>query len=280
MTSSKVRSSFAYKACLLCLIFISADIEAEVLTGIVRQPTAPFLPAPESKVVVYAATGGKPIAGPDSTDASGRYTFNVKKGTSVIVNASWRSDLSTPGSASATVASDPTTKDVQLQPAKSAPEAVWKDAGVLTAKTSGPAVTFVVSDLQRERVASASVFQFISGVRSVDRQAYAALNSLEMFNPANAPIVARGVAEAEKQFHATGSVPTLEQLNRRVPGQLTEKQHSEILGFIAPPSGSSETKRWEDAVGKAVAFKKVEILQQRSTFDTALLQDAGKYSQY
>jgi len=75
-----------------------SDSRSEELTGIVKQPTGPFGPAPDSTVTVYETDGKTMITPSDTTDGNGRYRFQIKKGKEVVVRATWRAKKSTPGS--------------------------------------------------------------------------------------------------------------------------------------------------------------------------------------
>lgn len=256
----------------MALIVGISSSHGEQLTGIVKQPVPPYQPAPDSVVTVFESDGRTRIAGPDTTDETGRYKYEVAKGKKVIVEASWKPKLSTPGKTEATMLTNPTEADVQLLPPKTAAEESWLQAGRETGKMSGDAALLALSTLQGADVPAASIFQFVRGAQGVAAP-FKGLAGVEIFDSKNPQIVVQALREAEKQFQTTGSVPTYQELAPKLEGPLTKEQHLEILGFIAPKRDSAAWGHWETAVGKSVGPSlKTAVLLKEANFDETLFQ--------
>jgi hypothetical protein len=246
----------------------SAGAEELTLTGIVKQPTPPHSPAPDSTVTVYEK--GIEIE-KDTTDRGGSYTFKVARGKNVVVRASWRSGKSTPGYTEVKVVANPTRADVQLLPPKGASADAWLDAGKLIAKTSGESVMLVPETLQQAQVPAASIFQFVRGARTESSESFKGLVKVTMFNPKDWPVVAQGLQKAEQQYKSTGTVPNYLELAAKLKGWLTVQQHAEIIGFIAPRRDEDASKKWEAAVEQSVGPElTTEIIAKKEILDAHL----------
>ena len=257
------------------LVVCTSTSRGEALIGIVKQPLSPYDPAADSIVTVFEDDGRTTIAGPDTTDDTGRYKFEVAKGKNVIVRARWKPELSTPGSTPAKVLTNPTQADVQLQPARTASAEWWLEAGRQTAKTSDNAVGLVISTLQAADVPTTSIFEFIRGAQSVGKP-IDGLAGVGIFDSKHPEIIVQALREVEKEFQTTGSVPTYQQLAPKLAGKLTKEQHLEILGFSAPARDSGVREQWEAAVGKSVgATLKTAVLVKEANFDETLFQNAA-----
>ena len=245
----------------------SAGAEELTLTGIVRQPMPPYGPAPDSTVTVFE----KGIKIKMNTTQTGTYTFQVARGKTVVVRASWRSAKSTPGwSEVVKVVANPTHADVQLLPPKRASADDWRDAGKLIAKTGGGTVMFVPETLEQAQVPAASIFQFVRGARTESSESFKGLVNITMFNSKDWLVVAEGLQQAEQQYKAKGTVPNYQELGAKLKewGPLTVQQHAEIIGFIAPRHDEDASKRWEDAVEQSLGPKiKTQIIAKKVILD-------------
>jgi hypothetical protein len=252
----------------LSAVISSARAEELELTGIVRQAAPPNDPAKDSTVKVFEKGGRTPIAGPDTTDANGRYNFKVAKGKTVIVYATWNPEKSTPGTKEAEVQTDPTVVDVQLEPPPSAPESQWLEAGRQAAKFNGNMITLVPSDLRQAEVPPASIFEFVRGARIESKDSFKNLAGVDIFDSADPKIIIKALQEVDGQFKTSGSVPNYDELASKVSWSLTHQQHLEILGFIAPPPETQARGQWELAIEKSVGtkFRKSVLASEKAAF--------------
>jgi hypothetical protein len=259
---------------LLVAICAGFNLYAEELTGVVKQPEKPYGPADKSTVIVFETDreGKRQELDRDITGSDGVYTFQVQKGKSVIVQANWRTDKSSPGETPTSVVANPTKADVQLLPPATASIDQWLNAGRLAAKTKGVTWIIVPSSLHKADVPSSAVFQFITGANLEAKSTPPSLSSLQMFDLKDWQVVAQGVKQAEVQFKQTSSLPKYEELASKLKGSLTEQQHIEILGFVAPANTGDE-KVWEAAVLKAVGEEQVsQVLSKKATFDAVIFR--------
>jgi hypothetical protein len=257
------------------IAFGLSDLRSEELTGIVKQPTAPYGPAPDSTVTVYETDGKTKITPPDTTDGNGRYRFQIKKGKEVVVRATWRSEKSTPGLTKTKVEKDPTVADVQLLPPLDADFVDWLKVGQQAAEADGSAVVYTVGYLSKAGVPAASVYEFILGVRKEATVAFPHLNTVQIFNSEDSKAIALSLQKAEKQLTEEGSVPSKQDLAVKVGTQLTDRQHIEILAFIAPSENPNAYNRWKAAIEKASIgkFDKEEVLKKSSLIKAAAFED-------
>jgi hypothetical protein len=259
---------------LVMSICADSDVYAEELTGVVKQPEKPYGPADKSTVIVFETdkNGKRQELDRDITGINGVYTFQVQKGKSVIVQASWRTDKSSPGETPTNVVANPTMADVQLLPPATASIDQWQNAGRLAVKIKGGGWVMVPNSLHKSDVPSSAVFQFITGASMEAKSTPPGLSNLQMFDLKDWEVVAQGVKQAEVQFKQTNSLPKYEELASKLKGSLTEQQHIEILVFVAPAKPGAE-KVWEAAVIKAVGEAQApQVLSKKATFDAILFQ--------
>jgi hypothetical protein len=224
--------------------FVYLDARSEDLTGIVKQPTKPYDPAVDSTVTVYEKDGKKKIMPSDTTDGSGRYHFQIKKGTAVIVQATWKSNNSSPGRTSAVVEADPTFADVQLLPPINAPADDWGQAGLQWSQISGSIIH--LGGLRDSGITAGSMFRFLKGVGG--KEGFPELSDEQIFTAENTDTITSALDRAERQLKEKGKVPSREDFLVDFKTKLTDREYTEILGFIAPPTDSETHNQWKRAV--------------------------------
>jgi len=109
------------------------------------------------------------------------------------------------------------------------------------------------TNLRQAEVPAASIFEFVRGTRSEAKESFKVLDGVDFFDPKNPQIVVEGLQEAEKQFKTTGSLPSYQELARKLDGTLTPQQHLEILGFIATVGDTQARAQWKEAVEASVS---------------------------
>ena len=93
------------------------------------------------------------------------------------------------------------------------------------------------------------------------------VDGFEIFSAQNPQAVAKGVREAQYALQWSSNLPSYEELNKKVDGNITVQQYIEILAFIAPTKGKEAASQdaWETAVrqsaGKANK-QKVDLAAQ------------------
>jgi hypothetical protein len=243
---------------------------AETLTGIVKQPEAPYSPAPGSTVIVYERSTNKQMAGPDTTDAQGRYQYDIARGKEVVVKASWKVELSSPASVEAKVVKNPTRADIQLLPAKAAPPEQWLAIGqqgsTLTAGNSAD----VLRSLRDIGVPSESIYSYVFGVRKKNHVTFSDLDKLKLFNTNSPWYVVEAIKAAEEQYKTTSTVPNYEQLKLK-DKELTEAEHIELLGFITPSNRHGDLGAWNWALERSLGVEgKEQVLKENVAITKAL----------
>jgi hypothetical protein len=255
--------------------------EAETLTGIVKQPEAPHLPAPASTVIVYEKGTNKKLAGPDTTNKDGRYRYIIRSGTEVVVKASWKAERSSPGVTEKKVAQSPTEADVQLLPAKTAPPETWMVVGQESPALSAGTAAEVLRSLRESGVPAESMYSYVFGARKKAPSVYKALDKTELFTTLAPERVIDAIKAAEDQYRTESTVPNYQQLKLKET-QLTEIQHTELLGFIAT-SKEPKDKKWNAALERAVgAEHKEQVLEEKrfiskTLFDTKAMKESTDF---
>lgn len=247
--------------------------EAETLTGIVRQPEAPHLPAPASTVTVYEKQTNTKLAGPDITHSDGRYRYDIGSGKEVVVKASWKAERSSPGVTEKKVVQNPTEADVQLLPAKTAPPENWMVVGQESPTLSAGPAAEVLRSLRESGVPAESIYSYVFGARKKAPLVYKALNKTELFTTLAPERVIDAIKEAEDQFRTKSTVPNYQQLKLK-EAELTETQHTELLGFIATSKEPKDREKWNAALEKAVGAEHKEQVLEEKRFISKTLFDA------
>jgi len=246
--------------------------EAETLTGIVRQPEAPHLPAPASTVTVYEKQTNKKLAGPDITHSDGRYRYDIGSGMVVVVKASWKAERSSPGVTEKKVAQNPTEADVQLLPAKTAPPENWMVVGEESPTLSAGTAAAVLRSLRESDVPAESIYSYVFGARKKAPLVYKALDKNTLFTTRAPERVIDAIKAAEDQYRTKSTVPNYQQLKLK-EAQLTETEHTELLGFIAT-SKEPKDEKWNAALEKAVGAEHKEEVLEEKRFISKTLFDA------
>jgi hypothetical protein len=247
----------------LCSLTIT---KAETLTGIVKQPEPPYLPAPASTVTVFEKGTNRQLAGPDTTDEKGRYRCDIELGKQVVVRANWRTSLSSPGTTEKKVEQNPTEADVQLLPAKTALPEKWMAVGhenaALTAETSPE----VLQSLRKFGVPSESIYSYTFGAYKKAPQAHTELDEIKLFSTLTPEHVVEAIKAVEVQYKATSTVPNYQQL-RLKKADLTQAQHIELLGFfLATSKAQRDCSRWSAALEKSLGPKDTQEVLERTSF--------------
>lgn len=217
----------------MCVLLCATSVYAATLTGVVKMPKAPHAPARGSVVTIIVDDGSKKTH-PDTTDLKGVYTFRgLPKGAHVAVTAQLTEDVALPGYAFVIVTRDPTKADIQLQPPINASGDDWREAGKATASLDPGGLPVVTVNLALAGVSPASIFQFVSGAREQSKEAFTRLNHLAMFDPSNSEAIFIGLKELEKRLESSQSIPTYAEVKPAVPGNFTETQYEQMLGFIS-----------------------------------------------
>jgi hypothetical protein len=255
------------------IAFGLSDAPSEELTGIVKQPTTPYDPAPDSTVTVYEKDGKTKITPSNTTDGNGRYRFQIEKGKEVVVRATWRTEKSMPGISQTKVEKNPTVADVQLLPPKDAVFAEWFKLGQQVAGVNGSLLVNTPGNLYEAGVPSASVYEFIRGIRKSKTAAFPDLNTVQIFSFEDSKAIAFSLQKAEKQLKEEGTVPSEQDLAVKVGTHLTNSELIEVLAFIAPPENSSTYSRWEAAIQEASIgkFDKKEVETKSAFIKAAVL---------
>lgn len=244
---------------------------AETLTGIVKQPEPPYSPAASSTVTVYDKRTKNKIVGPDTTDANGRYRYDqIRKGQSVIITASWRAEVSSPGVAETEVIRNPTEADVQLLPAKTASAEKWILAGrQFSTEKKGNALELFQA-LPETDVPSESIYRFILGIHKESPSAYKDLNKISLFKTSSPDKIADALKSTEHEYKSKTTVPTYEQLQSTTKG-LTPQEYFEVLGFIGSSTASRDADKWDTAIKRLPGEQKQEKVRQESNKISAAL---------
>jgi hypothetical protein len=246
-----------------------AAAQAATLTGVVKQPSAPYDPAPHSVVTVLDAGDKQTIAGPDSFD-TGNYTFDVPRGRKVLVKATWRPTQSLPGTTVTTVTAETTHADVQLQPPKGSEEARYFDAGAATARTGAPSTLASVNTLYAQEVPAASIYKFILGAKSESADAVEPFAKLDIFKYGDSVAISQGLNDVQLNWKTSGTVVSYSDLNKRLNGKVTKTQYAEMLGFVAPKDAATNLW-WQSALKKSGATGEPPVDVLKSYKDTRIL---------
>jgi hypothetical protein len=273
-------TGFSLSLIILTTIASSLNVGAETLTGIVKQPNTPYPPATSSTVIVYDKQTKQKVAGPDITDGEGRYRYDkIRKGQQVIVKASWKTELSSPGITETKVNRNPTEADVQLLPAKTAPAEKWLLAGKQVIPEKGGSVSELLRTLPETGVPSESIYRFILGMRQEAPGTYKGLNQIALFNTSSPERIAVAIKSAEEEYKSSSTIPTYQELQMKSNG-LTEQQYLEVLGFIGTSNAKKDPATWNEALKKLSATESEDKVRYTSTRIEAAFskpREAGVY---
>jgi hypothetical protein len=161
-----------------CLLPLASN--ADTLTGVVKQPEPPHLPSPSSVVTIRDVKTNLEL-GTSVTKLDGKYTFDVKRGTDVLIKAEGTDGHSSPGTATTRVSANPTTADVYLLPDFEASVDIWRVAGQTTARRNSGQFVFVAGHLKIEPLTRNKFDGFLEGAQSVNPQLVAAFKDKEKY---------------------------------------------------------------------------------------------------
>jgi hypothetical protein len=225
-------------------------LPAETLTGVVRQPKAPYGPAADSTVTVYNFKTSARIGDPTTTTPDGKYAFKIEKDLTVRIEAVWDAQASMPGTSIAKVSKNPTEVNIQLQPPRPAADNDWYQSGVQTAKNGSWSAVATATALQSAQVGAVSRYQFILGAKSIDASGFQGIDQMAMFDPRNSEAVTKGLRIAESQFKKSKTLPTFAQLGDGVHKDLQPDLYSQLIGFLAPNDNAGR-EEWKKALDAA-----------------------------
>ena len=254
----------------LCLGLVAArSLPADTLTGTVWQPTVK-LGARASSVLVIDRDTDKKLAGPDTTDANGTYTFEgIPSGKRIEVKARWDMKRSSPGASEASVDANPKRADVQLLPPLDAGTGDWIIAGRQSADGLGEGVTPKISD----GVPHPEIAAFKLGQSDHSRSRFPEIRKPD--GRATESIAAT-IAAADKHYRATGSLPGKQYLEYQGNRKLTDEQFASVLASIAPKRGTRERQEWDEKVAAKFGPEMTkEITGQPAALDRAPAKGAS-----
>lgn len=165
---------------LLMASLLPLAASADTLTGVVKQPEPPHLPSPSSVVTIRDVKTNQEL-GTNVTKKDGKYTFDVRRGTEVLIRAEGTVGSTSPGTATAKINANPTRTDVYLLPDFAASVGAWRVAGQTTAKQNSSQFVFVAGHLKYEPLTDSKFKEFLEGARSVDPQLVAEFKDKEKF---------------------------------------------------------------------------------------------------
>jgi hypothetical protein len=251
----------------VCLALAAArSLPADTLTGTVWQPTVK-LGARASSVLVIDRDTDKKLAGPDTTDANGTYTFEgIPSGKRIEVKARWDMKRSSPGASETSVDANPKKADVQLLPALDASAGDWLVAGQHSADGLGDGVTPNFPP----HVTDYNQALYLVGKSNQLRIAFPEAGRLD---DKTADSLAAMIIAGEKHYRATGSVPGRQYLEYHGNRKLTDDQFAAVLGSIAPKTGTRQRREWD---AKAAAKSNPETTKETTGKTAALDRTPAK----